>query len=104
MAERDRYGTLPGNDVGFAFVSHGTGDAVVFVHGSVSDYRSWQHQIPRFAQRYRAIAYSRRYHWPNPPPGEGVAYTIDRHVADLIAVIEALGLAPARLVGSSYGQ
>jgi non-heme chloroperoxidase len=103
MAERDRYGTLPGNDVGFAFVSQGTGDAVVFVHGSVSDYRSWQHQIPRFAQRYRAIAYSRRYHWPNPPPGEGVAYTIDRHVADLIAVIEALRLAPARLVGSSYG-
>jgi pimeloyl-ACP methyl ester carboxylesterase len=103
MANDPRNEVLSVNDIELAFVSHGTGDAVLFVHGSVSDYRSWRDQIPFFAETNRAIAYSRRYHWPNQAPREGVAYAIDEHVADLIALIETLELAPVRLVGSSYG-
>lgn len=103
MTDHSRHETLSVNDTELAFVSQGTGDAVVFVHGSVSDYRSWRDQIPFFADDFRAIAYSRRYHWPNRTPGEGVTYAIDQHVADLIALIERLELAPVRLVGSSYG-
>jgi pimeloyl-ACP methyl ester carboxylesterase len=103
MSERAPHRTIRVNDSELAFVSQGDGDAVVFVHGSVNDYRSWRNQMPPFAERYRTVAYSRRYHWPNPPPGEGTDYAIDRHVADLGDVIENLDLAPARLVGSSYG-
>lgn len=81
----------------------GRGAPVLFVHGSLDDLRSWRHQMAAFAARYRAIAYSRRYHYPNPWPGDGSDYSAGLHAADLAALIEALGLAPVHLVTASYG-
>ncbi|HET8523263.1 MAG TPA: alpha/beta hydrolase [Thermomicrobiales bacterium] len=86
-----------------AYVERGEGVPVVFVHGSVNDFRSWRRQIDTFSERYRAVAYSRRYHWPNQPPAAGDVFSIAQHVADLADVIINLGLAPAHIVGSSYG-
>src|SRR5439155_1661680 len=47
-----------------------TGDSgappVVFVHGTLADLNSWGGQENLFAQRYRVLVYSRRYHRPNP--------------------------------------
>lgn len=91
------------NGADLAFVELGSGDPVVFVHGSLGDYRSWGVQIARFGERHRAIAYSRRFHWPNAEPGAGAVYSISQHAADLVGLIEALGVAPVHLVGSSYG-
>lgn len=91
------------NGAVLAYVEQGQDAPVVFVHGSVNDYRSWRAQLAPFAERYRATAYSRRYHWPNAQPGLGVAYAAAQHAADLGALIAALGLAPAHVVGSSYG-
>jgi pimeloyl-ACP methyl ester carboxylesterase len=87
----------------FHCVVHGDGQPVLFVHGSVSDHRTWQAQIDEFAGRFRAIAYSRRYHWPNNPIEDGVDYAMLEHVDDLEAIIATLGIAPAHLVGHSYG-
>lgn len=103
MTERVPSATVRVDDTDLAYVSQGEGEAVLFVHGGVNDYRSWYNQLPPFAERYRAVSYSRRYHWPNSQPGEGAICRIDQHVADLGGVIEALELAPVRLVGSSYG-
>lgn len=86
-----------------AYVDAGAGDSVVFVHGSLGDFRSWGFQMEPFAKRYRAIAYSRRGHWPNDPIPAGTPYAIADHMADLGAMIEALGIAPVHLVGASYG-
>ncbi len=95
--------TVHVNDVDLAYVELGHGDPVVFVHGSLGDYRTWGGQVPAFSERYRVVAYSRRYHWPNAQPSDGVAYAIAQHASDLGALIEALDLAPAHVVGSSYG-
>ena len=95
--------TIRVNDVDLAYVTQGDGVPVIFVHGGLGDYRNWDAQMGPFAERYRAVAYSRRYHWPNARPGEGVHYRAAQHAADLGALIEALGLAPAHVVGSSYG-
>jgi len=86
-----------------AYVERGNGAPIVFVHGSVNDYRSWRGQLATFGERYRAVAYSRRYHWPNQPPRLGDAFSAEQHAADLGALLAALDLAPAHLVGSSYG-
>jgi pimeloyl-ACP methyl ester carboxylesterase len=91
------------NDVDLAYVAQGRGDPVVFVHGSLGDYRSWRAQLAPFAAQYRAVAYSRRYHWPNTQPGDGATYAVAQHTADLGALIESLGPAPVHVVGSSYG-
>src|SRR5690242_19161175 len=91
------------NGVDLASVERGRGDPVLFVHGSLGDYRLWGGQLAPFGEQYRAVAYSRRYHWPNAQPAEGATYPVAQHVADLGALIEALDLAPAHIVGSSYG-
>lgn len=85
------------------YVEHGSGDLVVFVHGSISDLRTWQYQLEVFGTRFRAVAYSRRYHWPNLSIPEGVDYSMAAQVEDLAAVLRTLGPASAHLVGNSYG-
>lgn len=85
------------------FIEAGRGEPLVFVHGSLDDLRSWRYQMAPFAARYRAVAYSRRYHYPNPWTGDDRDYSAQLHAADLAALIEALGLAPAHVVTSSYG-
>ena len=81
----------------------GSGEPVLFVHGSASDLRSWDLQIPAFAKRYHTIRYSRRYHWPNPPIGSTADYSMDEHVADLEDLLRSRCEPPVHLVGHSYG-
>ncbi len=86
-----------------AYRENGTGDPVVFVHGSISDHTVWDPQVPVVGTCYRAIAYSRRYAWPNPDLPAGARDTMDRHVEDLLAFLRAVDAYPAHLVGNSFG-
>lgn len=95
--------TINANDYAFDYIESGAGDPVVLVHGSVSDRRVWDEQRAALADRFRVIAYSRRYHWPNEPIADGADYAMLEHVDDLRAMIEALDAAPAHVVGHSYG-
>jgi len=81
----------------------GAGVPLVFVHGSASDMRAWHAQQEAFGPAYRAIVYSRRYHWPNARIPTGADYSMAEHVDDLQALLNAIGAAPAHLVGHSYG-
>lgn len=85
------------------YVERGSGEAVLLVHGSQSDRRTWSGQLARFSERYRTVAYSRRYHWPNESIAADADYAMLEHVADLAAVIDKLGIGPVQLVGHSYG-
>ena len=87
----------------FDYSESGSGEPVVLVHGSATDQRTWQGQRDELAKRYRVIAYSRRYHWPNAPIADGAEYSMDEQVEDLRALLRSLQAAPARLVGHSYG-
>ncbi len=94
---------ITANNTSFEYVEQGKGMPVLFVHGSINDYRIWKDQMDPFAKHYRAIAYSRRYHYPNAWNGDGSDYNIDLHAQDLAAIIGALNLGRVHLVGSSYG-
>src|SRR5947208_7222159 len=84
-----------------------TGDSgappVVFVHGTFGDLKSWSGQENAFAQRYRVLVYSRRYHPPNPQVNDNQIYSPKLHSEDLAALLLTLDIAPAHIVGSSYG-
>ncbi|HMB90136.1 MAG TPA: alpha/beta hydrolase [Rhodothermales bacterium] len=97
MAQVDIEGTR------FEYHENGSGEPVVFVHGSASDHRTWRFQRDVFAEQFRTITYSRRYHWPNEPIHDGVDYAMAEHVDDLQKVIRSLDATPAHLVGHSYG-
>jgi non-heme chloroperoxidase len=77
---------------------------VIFIHGSLDDYRCWQYQMDYFSKKYRTISYSRRFAYPNKWIGNVVTdNTIEENAKDLAELIRKLDLAPAHLVGASYG-
>ena len=77
---------------------------VIFIHGGLDDYRCWQYQGDSFSKKYCSISYSRRFAYPNKWIGN-VAQdnTIEDNAKDLVELIRKLDLAPAHLVGASYG-
>ena len=91
------------NDTTLATIVKGEGPPVVFVHGGVSDMRTWSGQIDTFSDRFRVIAYSRRYSQPNSPIAPDVDDPIDVHIEDLLALIRKLADGPAHVVGHSWG-
>jgi pimeloyl-ACP methyl ester carboxylesterase len=90
------------NGTSLTYVEAGNGAPVVLVHGSLGDYRTWIGEMDDFAARYHVIAYSLRYHYPN-QWNDGPAYSVQVHVADLVALLQTLNLGPVHLVGHSYG-
>jgi pimeloyl-ACP methyl ester carboxylesterase len=85
------------------YLDEGTGVPVVLVHGGLEDYRAWLPQVEAFSHHYRTIAYSRRHSHPNRavPPGTDYSAIVDAE--DLAGLITKLQLAPAHVVGVSYG-
>lgn len=86
------------------YIDVGKGDPVVFVHGTLGDYRIWGAQMDTFAKNHRVIAYSRRFAYPNKQViNDSADYTVIPHAKDLVEFIKALNLEPIHLVGHSYG-
>lgn len=85
------------------YVEKGTGTPVVFVHGSFGDYRTWHYQMQPFAEKYRAIAYSKRYRYPNEPATDSSVHSSRIDAEDLTTFIQALHAGPVHLVGHSAG-
>ena len=91
------------NGVELHYLEQGQGVPVIFIHGGLVDYRYWAAQMEPFSQRYRVIAYSRRYNYPNNNPNIGPDHSAIVEAADLAALIKRLKLGPVHLVGHSYG-
>lgn len=92
------------NGVRLTYTERGSGDPVVFVHGGFVDYRSWLFQIGPFSERFRAIAYNRRYAYPNQRTGDYSDNTIENNASDLFAFMKELGIGPAHIVTVSTGS
>jgi non-heme chloroperoxidase len=82
----------------------GQSPVIIFIHGGLDDYRCWQYQVDSFSKKYHSISYGRRFAYPNKWIGN-VAQdnTIEDNAKDLVELIRKLDLAPAHLVGASYG-
>lgn len=102
-ANAQKTGKVSANGLLFTYLEEGSGPPVILVHGSVSDYREWSKQMAPLARNYRVIAYSRRYHWPNSIPGADPDASPERQVDDLVAIIKALRIGPAHIIGHSFG-
>lgn len=91
------------NGVELHYIESGKGVPVVFVHGSLDNYSMWQPQVGPFAERYRVIAYSRRYNHPNNNPHMRPGHSAIVEAEDLAALIKKLKLGRVHVVGHSYG-
>lgn len=91
------------NGVRLFFEDTGAGEIpLVMVHASWVSHHTWDLVTPRLAQSFRVITYDRRGHSQSERlAGQGSAR---EDAADLAALIEHLGLAPAYVVGNSFGS
>ena len=80
----------------------GSGEPLVMVHGSWTDHHSWGQVAPRLSEHFRVITYDRRGHSQSERPA--TQGSVHEDAADLAAVIEGLGPAPAHVVANSYGS
>ncbi|APF90314.1 alpha/beta hydrolase (plasmid) [Ralstonia solanacearum] len=91
------------NGVDIEYVEQGEGLPLVFVHGYISDHRVWDDQIRLFSRHHKVIAPSQRYFGTRQWRDRGERFSPSTHVDDLAALIRKLGVAPAHIVGWSYG-
>lgn len=84
------------------YEDHGTGQAVVLIHGYPLSGASWEKQTAALLDAgYRVITYDRRGFGQSSQPTFG--YDYDTFAADLNVVLETLDLNDAVLVGFSMG-
>ncbi len=81
----------------------GTGTPIVFVHEFAGDCRSWEAQMRHFGRRYRCIAFNARGYTPSDVPDDVDMYSQERARDDIRAVLDALKIEKAHIVGLSMG-
>jgi len=88
------------NGTRISFVDAGNGVPLLLLHGLGGSHDDWRMQIPGFAAKYRVIVPDLR--------GFGVSerrepFTIQQHARDMMALLSALSIERAHVVGLSMG-
>jgi pimeloyl-ACP methyl ester carboxylesterase len=96
------FATLP-SGVRMPYVTNGSGDPLVFVHGSLCDYRYWNSQARVLSQHFQCVSVSLSHYWPADDMSIPGTFGWSTHVAELAEFITALGIGPVHLVGHSRG-
>jgi pimeloyl-ACP methyl ester carboxylesterase len=81
----------------------GSGLPVLFAHEFAGDYLSWEPQVRHFCRRYRCITYNARGYPPSEVPADLERYSQERARDDIRAVLDALQVERAHVVGLSMG-
>jgi reactive intermediate/imine deaminase len=80
---------------------HGDGDPVVLCHGAGGNHVAWYLQVPEFARSYRVVTWDQRgFGRTSNRAGQATPASA---VADLVALLDHLGLARAHVIGQSMG-
>jgi pimeloyl-ACP methyl ester carboxylesterase len=94
------YLTLPGARIFYEREGNGN-PPLVFVHGIACTHDDWQAQLDYFCPRQCVVACDLRGHGTS--TGDPAQCDIETYGADVSALLHALKLAPAILVGHSMG-
>ena len=81
----------------------GHGTPVIFVHEYAGDHRTWEMQMRFFSRAHRCITYSQRGYPPSDVPTDPAKYSQDIARDDVLALMDALKVEKAHIVGHSMG-
>jgi pimeloyl-ACP methyl ester carboxylesterase len=81
----------------------GSGEPVLFIHEFAGNHRTWAAQMSALGQTRHCIAYAARGYPPSDIPEADDSYSQDIAVADAVAVLDALEIERAHVVGHSMG-
>jgi pimeloyl-ACP methyl ester carboxylesterase len=74
---------------------------MVLIHGSWGDHDNWARVVPGLSENFRILTYDRRGHsMSQKTTTQG---SVEEDATDVQALLTRLGLAPAHVVGNSYG-
>jgi pimeloyl-ACP methyl ester carboxylesterase len=93
--------TVRTNNITMHYEEAGQGEPLLLLHGLGSSCDDWELQIPVFAQQYRVIAPDARGHGQSEKPPS--PYSVPLMAADVLGLLDALGVASAHVVGLSMG-
>jgi 3-oxoadipate enol-lactonase len=79
----------------------GDGDPLVLIMGFNADARMWMMQLPAFASRFRCITVDNRGAGLSPLPAD--PFSMQDMAADVVGVLDHLGIERAHVVGISMG-
>ncbi|KJH72843.1 alpha/beta fold hydrolase [Aliterella atlantica] len=91
------------NGIKLHYVTQGSGELMLMLHGFPEFWYSWRHQIPEFAQNYKVVALDLRGYNDSDKPKERSAYVMDQFIKDIEGVIRGLGYDRAIIVGHDWG-
>ncbi len=81
----------------------GRGTPLVFLHEFAGDHRSWREQVRALSRNFRCITIAARGYPPSDVPEDDAAYGQEIANRDVIAVLDAAGIAKAHVLGLSMG-
>lgn len=98
------YRHVEANGLRMRIADHGEGPLVLLCHGFPETAYTWRHQLVALAEAgYRAVAPDLRGVGRTSAPADTEAYALQHLVADMVALIDALGAQNAVIVGNDWG-
>ncbi len=91
------------DDTRLYYEEAGAGSVVVFVHEYAGDHRSWEPQLRIFSRAHRCVTFSQRGYPPSDVPDDGARYSQQIARDDVLALMDALKIDKAHIVGHSMG-
>src|SRR5438105_12992896 len=88
------------DDINLAYVEAGSGASVIFLHGFPFNRSLWREQLDLLAPDYRVLAPDLRGHGETTATREA---TMEVMAADVVALMDALGIERAAICGLSMG-
>src|SRR5262249_39689677 len=93
------------NGIRMHYVEAGSGPLVLMLHGFPESWYSWRRQLPALAEAgFHAVAPDMRGYGQTDAPRPVEAYDIFQLAGDIVGLVNALGEAPAVIVGHDWGS
>ena len=95
---------MKGDGIELAVTDEGEGPPVLLLHGFPDSSELWRRQIPALTQAgLRVIAPDLRGYGESDKPQEVEPYRVTHSVADLVAILDGLGVEKVRVAGHDWG-
>lgn len=102
LPQADAQGYVAHDGARIWYATYGAGPPVILLHGGLGHGGNWSYQVPALVEAgYRAVLIDSRGHGRSTRDGRPFSYEL--MASDVLAVMDALGLEAASLVGWSDG-
>ncbi len=101
FAEHWQHQFAQANRIRLHYVTQGTGELVLLLHGFPEFWYSWRYQIPFLARHFKVVVPDLRGYNDSEKPATG--YDLDTLTQDVLGLIQSLGYQKAHIVGHDWG-